>query len=504
MKQVGKKLSVLLKDCSAEGLKSGRDPIVTRLAIDSRRVTPGTVFFALPGLKSDGNAFVSEAISRGAVAVVSDRSTKLGNPKVAYARVKNPRAALAKAAKAFFEAPDETLKITGITGTNGKTTVSHLIQHLLSGEGRKVGCLGTIGYDLVERALPSFRTTPEAHDLYELLSQMRGFGCTGAAMEVSSIGIDQLRVNEMSFDAVVFLNLTRDHLDYHGEMEEYYQVKKRLFAGELGQKPRVAVVNSDDEYGRRLIEELGDEGNLVSFGMHGDAMIRADVVELGPSGASFELVWPEGRVDVKSSLIGRYNVSNLLASFAVCYASGLDLKDCVKRLISFEGIPGRMERVPHKGNFQVVVDYAHTADALQNALSMLRDVTPNRLHLVFGCGGDRDRGKRREMTSAALELSDTCWATADNPRREPLDQIFEDMKEGVVDDRDAGRIAFVQDRRRAIELALKSANEGDCVLIAGKGHETFQEFGETVVPFDDRKVAFELLELIELGGRSIE
>jgi len=497
MNAEGKKLSALLEKSGAKLKRGSPDPIVSRLVIDSRRVTPGSLFFALPGLRQDGGSFIDEALTRGAVGIVSNAPRRFGNSKAVFVDSKNPRITLAKVARRFFGKPDKALVLVGITGTNGKTTVSYLAKHFLSIDGVKTGCLGTIGYDLVDRVLPSFRTTPEAHDLCELLSQMQGFGCERAVMEVSSHGIDQMRIAELKFDVGVFLNLTRDHLDYHGDMESYYDVKRRFMMGELGACPKKRVVNIDDAYGRKLMEEL-DGDSVIAFGTRRDAAMRAIDVDLAPDGVSFTLRY-EGRDRlVRSPLIGHYNVSNVLAALAISAVVGVDLDACIGSLGAFGGIPGRMERIQKGQPFEVVVDYAHTGNALENALGMLREITPGKVIVVFGCGGDRDRGKRSEMTKVALSLADRCWATTDNPRSEVQEQIFDDMREGVTD---ASRIDFVIDRRRAIELALKNAEADDCVLIAGKGHEPFQEFGDTVVPFDDRKVAGELLELMQLGGR---
>ena len=497
MKTSTKKLKDLLEPAVAKGLKGSLNPTVLRLVIDSRRVTPGALFFALPGLKVDGNAFIDEAVSRGAVAVVSNQARKFPSAKVAYVTVQDPRAALAYAARQFYGCPDEVLDMVGVTGTNGKTTVSYLTQRFLSEGGKPFACLGTVGYDLVKRTVPSFRTTPESHELLELLSQVESFDCAGAVMEVSSHGIDQNRVQGIHFDVAAFLNLTRDHLDYHGEMEEYFAVKKRLFTGEVGPLPKVAAINADDPYGLLLAAELEGRMRVILFGTSEQAEVRAIDARLGAQGSTFTLLWKEGEAAVELPLIGAYNVSNASAAFAIAIALGRNPRDCIRSLASFAGIPGRMELVRGARDFSVVVDYAHTEDALRNALSMLREVTTGSLKVVFGCGGNRDRGKRPAMTKVALELADRCWATADNPRNESLDAIFEDMRTAVAD---GDAIEFIPDRRRAIELALKSCQPGDCLLIAGKGHESFQEFGETVVPFDDRKVAAELLENIRLGG----
>jgi UDP-N-acetylmuramoyl-L-alanyl-D-glutamate--2,6-diaminopimelate ligase len=309
-------------------------------------------------------------------------------------------------------------------------------------------------------------------------------------MEVSSHGIDQQRVNELRFGVAVYTNLTRDHLDYHSSMDEYFEVKARLFSGEIGQRPEVAVVNLDDGYGKKLLERLAPEQRRITFGESEQADVKAVDIEYGFKFTSLRLVWPEGSVEVTSPLIGQYNLSNLLAAVATAYALGRDPLQLADRIKSFTGVPGRMEKVEEGQAFNVLVDYAHTDDALRNALAMLRPVTPGRLMVVFGCGGNRDRAKRPMMVNAVQEQADFAFATADNPRREDLTQIFDDMKTGVTA---PGKITWIEDRRRAISLALDMAKPGDSVLIAGKGHEPYQEFSDTVVPFDDRLVARELI-----------
>lgn len=499
MQTSAKKLSTLLGPEFAKALKGQPNPKIERLAIDSRRVTPGCLFFALSGLRSDGNSFVDEAIARGAVAVVSARPRRFRSAKVAYVTVEDPRSVLAAVSRVFFDKPDLSLSLVGVTGTNGKTTVAYLVKQILAGLGQRYGCLGTIGYDLVRRTVPSFRTTPESLDLCDLLAQMVDFDCRGAVMEVSSHGIDQQRVGGIEFKVAAFLNLTRDHLDYHQTMEAYYQVKRRLFNGENGSLPKVAVVNVDDDYGARLVSEIPSEVEVISYGTGEGAAFRCTDLKLSAEGSQFQLHALDRVFEVSTPLVGDYNVSNLAAALGVCYGLGLNLENCIKDLDSFSGIPGRMQKVDAGQAATILVDYAHTGDALENALRMLRKVTSGKLCVVFGCGGDRDRGKRPVMTRIANELSDMAWATSDNPRNESLESIFEDMKAGVLV---ADRLRFVPDRRRAIELAIEFCGEGDCLLIAGKGHETFQEFGETVVPFDDRKVAAELVANMRLGGRA--
>ena len=470
-------------------VKGGLDRPISGLTMDSRRVVPGSLFFALPGLRTDGAAFIDEAINRGAVAVVTQKPVTLPHSKVTFIQVADARATLARVAQRYYRFPDRELEVVGVTGTNGKTTVTHLIKHLLNGDQR-VGLIGTVSYDLGTRTVPSYKTTPESLDIFGMLAQMRDAGCRQAVMEVSSHGIDQQRVRGLHFSAVVFTNLTRDHLDYHKSLDAYFEVKSRLFAGGTGAPPRVAVINLDDPYGRQLAEKIPPGVRLVTFGENPAAAVRAEAVNLEFKRTTFRCVWPGSAADVESPLIGRYNVSNLLAALATCCALGGDVAALLPKLRSFKSVAGRMERIEEGQPFNVLVDYAHTDDALQNALGMLRAVTPGRLLVVFGCGGNRDRTKRPLMTRAVQALADFAWATADNPRSEPLAQIFADMKQGVAT---PGKITFIDERRRAISLALDAARPGDCLLIAGKGHESYQEFADTVIPFDDRQVVRELI-----------
>jgi UDP-N-acetylmuramoyl-L-alanyl-D-glutamate--2,6-diaminopimelate ligase len=484
------KLSDYFHDGEILAHKGDLDRPISGLAMDSRRVMAGNLFFALPGRRADGSSFIDEAINRGAVAIVVEKIPSGTAARVTYLQVADARQALAQVSQRFFNFPDRSLDLIGVTGTNGKTTVTSLIKHLLSTPTQRVGLIGTVNYDLGARVVPSYRTTPESLELFGMLAQMRDAGCRQAAMEVSSHGIDQQRVLGMQFGVAVFTNLTRDHLDYHKTMEAYFEVKSRLFKGDTGRAPKAAAINLDDEHGRRLAAELPAHVRVVTFGESPGATIRAGEIRLNFKNTQFRLVWPEGAVEIDSPFIGRYNVSNLLAAFAACYALGRDPAVIAARLRSFPGVPGRMERIEEGQPYNVLVDYAHTDDALRNALGMLRAVTPGRLFVVFGCGGNRDRTKRPLMTTAVQEFADLAWATADNPRSEALAQIFADMKTGV---KSPDKITFVEDRRRAISLALDAARAGDCLLIAGKGHETYQEFADTIVPFDDRQVVRELI-----------
>ena len=484
------KISDYFRDGEFLSSKGDLDRPISGLALDSRRVMPGNLFFALPGRRADGNSYVDEAIQRGAVAIVGERIPAGTALRVTYLQVADARRTLAVVAQRFFGFPDKSLDLVGVTGTSGKTVVTTLVRHLLATPAERVGLIGTIGYDLGARVVPSYRTTPESLELYGMLAQMRDAGCRQAVIEVSSHGLDQHRVLGVNFGVAVFTNLTRDHRDYHGGMEASFEVKSRLFNGGTGQTPRAAVINIDDPFGRKLAATVSKSAKLVTFGESPAALVRAENVRWDFKRTALRLVWPEGSIEVESPLIGRSNVSNLLAAFAACYAMGRDPSVLAARLKSFSSVPGRMERIDAGQAFNVVVDYAHTDDALRNALGLLRPMTTGRLLVVFGCGGNRDRTRRPLAVAAVQEFADVAWATADNPRSEELRQIFGDMRDGV---RHADRIHFVADRRHAIRLALAAAREGDCVLLAGKGHETCQEFADTIVPFDDRQVVRELI-----------
>ncbi|MCZ6674141.1 MAG: UDP-N-acetylmuramoyl-L-alanyl-D-glutamate--2,6-diaminopimelate ligase [Verrucomicrobia bacterium] len=469
---------------------------VSALVIDSRRVIPGAVFFAIPGLRTNGRYFVEEAIDRGAVAVVSESDQVY--PQITTIQVENIRKVVAQVARCFYDSPDETLELIGITGTNGKTTVSYLIQSLLNGAApsARTGLIGTVQYDLGHRTLPSYKTTPEAIDTFALLKQMKDAGCQRGVMEVSSHGIDQNRTYGALFDVVVFLNLTRDHLDYHHDMENYFRVKQRLFTGGIGGLPKVAVVNLDDPYGKRLIDEMEEGIRLVTFSLSDNsADLHLLDYECDHSGSQFTVKWSGGSKMVRTRLPGQYNLSNILAALSVCEGLGLELKTVFPHLETFEGVPGRMERIEEALGFDVFVDYAHTDDALDKALEMLRKITRGKLIVTFGCGGNRDRDKRKSMMEVAQKHADFVCATSDNPRGESVEAILEDMKEGVTEPE---KVEFIADRRAAISRVLDVAQPGDTVLIAGKGHETMQEFKDRIVPFDDRNVARDLLEIKQL------
>lgn len=468
------------------------------LITDSRRVVPGALFFAMDGLRTSGRDFAEDAVRRGAIAVATRERLPLPE-SVAQIIVPSVAEAVAVAAREFFDDPVNAFPLIGVTGTNGKTSVTSIVRFLMAKQTRAPwGLIGTVRYELGRRSIPSYKTTPESLDLMALFAEMRDANCAGAAMEVSSHAIDQKRVFALPFSVVAFTNLTQDHIDYHGDMENYFSVKSRLFDGSQGASPRAAVINADDARGRELLKKLPPQTRAFPFGLNeknteaGDGF-WAEKISLSSNGSEFTLNCPAGKLAVKTQLPGDYNVSNVLCALALVGAVGGDVRQAAADIAAFPGVPGRMERVPENPfPFDVFVDYAHTDDALSNALGMLKKITRGRVLAVFGCGGNRDREKRPKMVRAVQNFADFAWATSDNPRKEPVEQIFDDMKRGVIFPE---KIAFEPDRRRAIGLALDAAREGDCVLIAGKGHETYQEFADITLPFDDKAVVQKLLAL---------
>ena len=461
------------------------------IVTDSRRASPEGLFFAISGLNKNGNDYIEQAIDRGVVAIISEQPMGKNFP-INFIQVKNVRIALAKISKLFYACPDEELRVIGITGTNGKTTVSMLTQHLMGGS-ESVGLIGTIRYDIGKRTLPSHRTTPESVDCYSLLSNMVKSNCSDVVMEVSSHGIHQKRVNFIQMESVVFLNLSRDHIDYHKTMEEYFLVKKQLFSNDLSTNAKRSIINGDCPYGKRLISSLEPSSKLLTFGLAKGLDIRATNLKLSSHCTEFILHYPEGKIKISYKLLGRHNIYNVLAAISIAYSHGIEFDKILLRLNTFKGVPGRMEPLIVGQNFMVIVDYAHTSDAIEHACEMVNELTKKKKIIVFGCGGNRDKGKRSLMMRAAIDGANLIIATADNPRFESIDDIFKDMKCAIRSELEVDRIRFIKDRKQAISYALKSAEPGDCVLITGKGHEMYQEVEGTMMPFDDRKVGRELL-----------
>ncbi len=463
------------------------------LSYDSRLVQRGHLFAAMSGVKQDGLEFVKSAKRKGAVAILTDRTPPVDIP---WIEASNPRAALADLAASFFGRPAEALALAGVTGTNGKTTTAFLIDAALRANGRTTGLLGTVETRIAGRPKSATLTTPESLDLQALLREMVDEGVTHATLEVSSHALVQDRVRGLAFRAAVFTNLTRDHLDFHGGFEPYFEAKKLLFTRHLHPEGQ-AVVNIDDDHGAILARLLGGP-RCRTFGINSEAHIRPEGLEVSLDGVRFECVTPDGSAPVHSPLVGLFNVSNLLGAIGALMALGLSAVEAARGVSSLEGVPGRMERVDGGQAFTVIVDYAHTDDALRNLLDTIRSLGPKRVITVFGCGGDRDRSKRPLMGSVAAQRSDLVIATSDNPRSEPPQGILDEIAQGFKNH--ATPFKLIVDRREAIETALRAAGPGDLVAIAGKGHEATQTIRERKLPFDDRLVAREILKRLGQDG----
>jgi UDP-N-acetylmuramoyl-L-alanyl-D-glutamate--2,6-diaminopimelate ligase len=485
--------------------RSGPDPEVTSVEYDSRRVTPGALFVAMRGETSDGSRYIGTALEKGATAILTDSSEAFdqysADPNVPIVEVPHGRRALAPASGNLFGHPERKLAISGVTGTNGKTTTVFLLDGLLRGAGRMTVLAGTIEYRVASEVLPSPHTTPESRDLLELFRKGVEAGATEAVMEVSSHALAQGRVFSVPYDVAIFTNLTRDHLDFHGSMEQYFAAKKVLFDGSLGRPPRVAVLNIDDPLGAELAITAREQGSeIFSYGMDlGE--FRAESVQLTAGGMKFRMATPFGSAEVKTKLIGRVNVYNLLAASAAALARGLTLDQVVSGIATLPCVPGRFQTVDEGQPFTVVVDYAHTDDALRNLTTLARELVKarsGRVITLFGCGGDRDRTKRPLMGRAAAEGSDVVVLTSDNPRSEDPEAIMADVLPGLT--MLHTWYTLEPDRARGIRAAIGAARPGDIVLLAGKGHEKTQTLRHNTIPFDDAALAAEILREMKASG----
>ncbi len=516
----------ILEGIQAVRLSGDPKTPIRGLAYDSRAVEPGFLFAALRGQKGDGNDHVGEAIDRGATAVLSHREPGRLEKKVAWARVDNDRRGLALAARNYYGRPDEQMVMIGVTGTNGKTTVCFLLEAILREAGLKPCLLGTVMYRYNRDETKAGRTTPESLDLYRLLDRYATAGARSCAMEVSSHSLVLERVAGIDFKAAVFTNLTQDHLDFHGTMEGYFDAKSILFRDLSGSA--VAVLNADDRHAQRLRSLT--RARVVTFGQSDGADVHLESVSAGIAGTEISLeiaaglepgiaggggrvpdgARPAGRLIVRSPLLGRPNAFNMAAATAAALALGVTRDVVARGLEAVQGVPGRFERIDEGQPFTVLVDYAHTDDALTNLLLAVRDLRPRRVLTVFGCGGDRDRGKRPLMGFAAATASDLVIVTSDNPRSEDPMAIIQDILPGTrrsftgdpCGQTGRERCLVIPDRKEAIGRALTLAEEGDCVVIAGKGHETYQILGERTIPFDDREVAREALRTARRSPRN--
>ncbi|MDP9069045.1 MAG: UDP-N-acetylmuramoyl-L-alanyl-D-glutamate--2,6-diaminopimelate ligase [Actinomycetota bacterium] len=465
-----------------EAVSGTGDTVVRGLSYDSRSVARGDLFFCVPGATTDGHRFASAAVEAGAVALCVQRAQPLEVPQLVVTDV---RRAMGRIAAGFFGSPAERLTVLGVTGTNGKTTTAFLLESILRAAGHKTGLIGTIETRVGGRVKAGVRTTPESLDLQRLFADMVAEGVTHVAMEVTSHALVLHRVEGVVFAAAGFTNLSQDHLDFHAHMEDYFQAKRSLFVPERTER---GAVNVDDDHGRRLADAA--EIPTIGFGLSADAEVRADDVEFRPAGSRFKVHTPAGAIHVETSFIGGFNVSNCLAATAVALQAGIGLEAIEEGLRSLSAVPGRFEPVAAGQPFSVVVDYAHTPDSLDNVLRAARGVTRDgRVICVFGCGGDRDRGKRPLMGAVAAQLADVVMVTSDNPRSEDPYAIIDEIVEGVIAHAPQGPDLVTSDRVEAIEASLKAARPGDVVLIAGKGHETGQQFADHTIPFDDREVA---------------
>jgi UDP-N-acetylmuramoyl-L-alanyl-D-glutamate--2,6-diaminopimelate ligase len=477
-------LSTLAERVPGAEVRGDGGTLVRGAAFDSRSVESGQLFFCVPGGAADGHAFAGEALRRGAAALVVERELDDDAPQLLVPSV---RAAMGPIAAAVHGDPADALTLVGVTGTNGKTTVVHLLEAILAASGRRTGAIGTIGGRIDGEPVPLARTTPEAPDLQALLARMRDAGVAAVAMEVSSHALAQRRVDGIRFDVAVFTNLSQDHLDFHPSMEAYFAAKASLFEPD---RARHAVIGVDDPWGRRL---LGRDLSTTTYGIGEGADVRATDVVVGPGGATFTV----GGRAFTTRLRGAFNVTNCLAAIATAGVLGLDPHATVRGIAAVADVPGRMEPVDAGQDFLVVVDYAHTPDSIRNVLAAARPLTTGRVIVVFGCGGDRDRAKRSPMGMAATEGADLTVVTSDNPRSEDPLAIIAAIERGAT--AGGGPYVVEADRRAAIRLALAEARTGDVVVIAGKGHETVQELADGSLPFDDRAVAREELEA--LGAR---
>ena len=469
---------------------------ISGIAVDSNKVKDGYLFVALKGEKTDGHRYIESAVKNGAKALLVEDAPGSSLPGISVIEAGDSRESLAKVSANFYGHPTGELCVAGVTGTNGKTTITYLLESIWKKENKRPGVIGTIEYRYGDKKAEAPMTTPESLDLMRMFREMRDSGVDTVAMEVSSHAVDRKRVLECQFDAAVFTNLTQDHLDYHGTIENYFNAKMRLFTEllrESGKKDKFSVINIDDPYGIEIVKEA--PGTVVTYSiMNKKASVFAESYRVSEEGISARLNTPRGSLEIKSPLFGEHNLSNILAAVSAALSLGCSAGSAEEAIAGFPAVPGRLERVENPLGFQVLVDYAHTPDALENVLRAVRPLTEGTVILVFGCGGDRDRTKRPKMGAIGRELSDILIVTSDNPRTEPPEQILDEIERGVLESPSGDKPYFmVSDRKEAIKKALRMARAGDTVLIAGKGHEDYQIIDTTKFPFDDRTVAGDIL-----------
>ncbi len=485
------RLRELFRNVPGVEVNGNGDPDILGLAYSSLQVQPGFLFAAVRGGKTDGFLFVDDALARGAAAVLAGKS-RPQDKKTPWVKAADTREALALAAANFYGHPSMKMKVVGITGTKGKTTVTYLLESILLKAGFVPGVIGTVNYRWPGRLVSALRTTPEAPDIERMFTEMLADGVTHCLVEVSSHALDLKRVWGIHFDIAAFTNLSPEHLDYHESMEDYFEAKKRLFF--LNAKKRTAVVNLDDPWGKRLMNELPLK--TVSFGLEPAAIVRAGNLRLTENGIKADVDYPGGQIKVCSRLMGRHNLYNILTAVAAGLALNIPAAAIKEGITELKGVPGRLERIETDLGFQVYVDYAHTDEAMRSLLETVRELKPRRILLVFGAGGDRDKAKRPRMGKVAAELADITFLTSDNPRSEDPLAIIAEIEKGMTEGK-AGDYRIVPDRHEAIARALAEAAKGDYVLVVGKGHERTQTFRDRTVPFDDGEVIRGILKTME-------
>lgn len=491
------KLSELIKGVEIIRATGSMDVDISSVAYDSRNVTSGTLFVAIKGIKTDGHLYIKDSIAKGAEALIIEKGEKAPDVTSPYSSVPvitvpDSRKAIAQLAINYYENPSKALRLIGVTGTNGKTTTTYLIRSILEAANNKVGLIGTISWSNGNKILPADHTTPEAVEFQGLLREMADNGCRFAVTEVSSHSLALKRVYGTDFSTTVFTNLTQDHLDFHADMEEYFHAKSLLFSGMSPQGS--AVINIDDPYGRRLLKTA--KGSVYSYGISRDADIHGKDVRLSIDGIEFDAITPSGHAHIKSGLIGRHNIYNILAAIGAALCHNIPMGNISSGILSLLTVPGRFEKIDSGLGFSIVVDYAHTENALRLLLEAATKFSPRRIITLFGCGGDRDRGKRPLMGEASVELSDYVIVTSDNPRSEDPEKIIEEVEGGIKsamlgDRARAAGYKCITDRRSAIEEAINMAEKGDLIIIAGKGHECHQITGGNKLHFDDKEEARE-------------
>lgn len=467
---------------------------VTGLCTDSRDIVAGNIFVAVRGNEENGDAFVPQAITNGALTIVSESKVPTDNDQVCWVQVADARAAAAALACVWYQHPSAEMKVVGITGTNGKTTTAFITHAIMEQTWRRAGLLGTVQVNDGEEVVTATHTTPGPIELQSILARMSANDCRGVAMEISSHALEQKRTDGLQMDVAVFTNLSQDHLDYHGNMVDYFAAKRRIFElleTQSGDKKTTAVINLDDPHGQRLVEEFADRLYILTYGYGVHADIRIGREHQTFRGSEFDIKYKDRDYLVRTPYIGRFNIYNCVAALAASVAVGVKVRDAIAALAKAPQVPGRMENIGSRDGAAVFVDYAHTPDALANACAAMRELKPKRLITVFGCGGDRDESKRPLMGAAVSKASDFCIITSDNPRSENPEAIMAQIEQGISGE----RYQKIEDRMDAIQTAVNLSEEGDVVLVAGKGHESYQEIAGERIDFDDRRAAYKAINL---------